>query len=189
MVGPGRSRTPAGPDGPAASPVRRARNGRPDVTAQRPNVLVVLTGQQTADAMGAAGNPHLATPHMDALAAVGTRYRRAYCGQPLCAPSRTGLLTGRLPGATGASRATGDGAASEPPLGRVFAEAGYDCVYAARSPRRRRPRGARRCPPTTPARRTRPGSPGSHSGPDRTPTPPPSGARTTGGATGTRTTP
>ncbi|MFB8203263.1 sulfatase family protein [Kitasatospora purpeofusca] len=102
------------------------------MTAQRPNVLVVLTGQQTADAMGAAGNPYLATPHMDALAAAGTRYRRPYCGQPLCAPSRTGLLTGRLPSATGAARATGaaaGGAVPEPPLGRVFAEAGYDCVY------------------------------------------------------------
>ncbi|KOV32012.1 hypothetical protein ADK60_14270 [Streptomyces sp. XY431] len=95
------------------------------MTAQRPNVLVVLTGQQTADAMGTAGNPYLATPHMDSLAATGTRYRRAYCGQPLCAPSRTGLLTGRLPSATGATGATADGA----PLGRVFAEAGYDCVY------------------------------------------------------------
>ncbi|KJY25709.1 hypothetical protein VR45_38800 [Streptomyces sp. NRRL S-495] len=99
------------------------------MTAQRPNVLVVLTGQQTADAMGAAGNPYLATPHMDSLATTGTRYRRAYCGQPLCAPSRTGLLTGRLPSATGGTGATADGAVAEPSLGRVFAEAGYDCVY------------------------------------------------------------
>ncbi|WP_406087309.1 sulfatase [Kitasatospora purpeofusca] len=136
------------------------------MTAQRPNVLVVLTGQQTADAMGAAGNPYLSTPHMDALAAAGTRYRRAYCGQPLCAPSRTGLLTGRLPSASGAADAAGatgtaadgaagataDGAASEPPLGRVFAEAGYDCVYTGswHLPEHEAPdgRGFRRLHPT-----------------------------------------
>ncbi|MFJ4670310.1 sulfatase family protein [Kitasatospora purpeofusca] len=131
------------------------------MTAQRPNVLVVLTGQQTADAMGAAGNPYLATPHMDALAAAGTRYRRAYCAQPLCAPSRSGLLTGRLPSATGVTGAAGtaeatgttaDGAAPEPPLGRVFAEAGYDCVYTGswQLPEHEAPdgRGFRRLHPT-----------------------------------------
>ncbi|MFF8774902.1 sulfatase [Kitasatospora sp. NPDC015120] len=102
---------------------------------RRPDVLVVLTDQQTAGAMSAAGNPHLATPHMDALAAAGTRYRQAYCAQPLCAPSRASLLTGQLPstlGLTGNEAAAPDGGAPEPLLGRVFAEAGYDCAYGGK---------------------------------------------------------
>ncbi|MFE2106110.1 sulfatase [Kitasatospora sp. NPDC059463] len=102
---------------------------------RRPDVLVVLTDQQTADAMSAAGNPHLATPHMDALAAAGTRYRQAYCAQPLCAPSRASLLTGQLPSAlafTGNEAAGPGGEAPEPLLGRVFAEAGYDCAYGGK---------------------------------------------------------
>ncbi|WP_327683420.1 sulfatase family protein [Kitasatospora sp. NBC_00458] len=95
----------------------------------RPNVLVVLTDQQTADAMSATGNPHLATPHMDALAAAGTRYRQAYCAQPLCAPSRASLLTGLLPSGLGV---TGNEGGPEPLLGRLFAGAGYDCGYGGK---------------------------------------------------------
>ncbi|MFJ2781420.1 sulfatase [Kitasatospora sp. NPDC087315] len=96
---------------------------------RQPDILVVLTDQQTADAMSAAGNPHLATPHMDALAAVGTRYRQAYCAQPLCTPSRASLLTGRLPSTLGV---TGNSSGPEPLLGRLFAEAGYDCGYGGK---------------------------------------------------------
>ncbi|MGW2545630.1 sulfatase family protein [Kitasatospora sp. NPDC001574] len=95
----------------------------------RPNVLVVLTDQQTAEAMSATGNPHLATPHMDALAAAGTRYRQAYCAQPLCAPSRASLLTGQLPSSLGV---TGNEGGAEPVLGRLFADAGYDCGYGGK---------------------------------------------------------
>lgn len=51
-----------------------------------PDVVLILTDQQTADAMSAAGNPYLRTPAMDALAAAGTRYPNAYCAQPLCTP-------------------------------------------------------------------------------------------------------
>ncbi|MFB7380728.1 sulfatase-like hydrolase/transferase [Kitasatospora purpeofusca] len=118
---------------------------------------MVLTGQQTADAMGAAGNPYLATPHMDTLAASGTRYRRAYCGQPLCAPSRTGLLTGRLPSTTGAARATGaaaDGAVSGTAAGPGVRRGRlrlrvHRLVAAARAGGTRRPR----LPPPPPDRR------------------------------------
>ncbi|MER6363731.1 sulfatase-like hydrolase/transferase [Kitasatospora sp. NPDC001527] len=105
------------------------------MTDRRPDVLVVLTDQQTSDAMSAAGNPHLDTPHLDALAAAGTRYRQAYCAQPLCAPSRASLLTGQLPsalGVTGNEALGPDGTAPEPLLGRVFAEAGYDCAYGGK---------------------------------------------------------
>lgn len=56
--------------------------------SDRPNVVVILTDQQTADAMSCAGNPDVATPAMDALAATGVRFTRAYCTQPLCTPSR-----------------------------------------------------------------------------------------------------
>ncbi|MEV6978790.1 sulfatase-like hydrolase/transferase [Kitasatospora sp. NPDC093806] len=118
-----------------------------DRTRERPDVLVVLTDQQTADAMSAAGNPYLATPHMDELAAAGTRYRQAYCAQPLCAPSRASLLTGQLPSALGVTGnegalggdggnhgdSDGDSAGGpQPLLGRLFAEAGYDCVYGGK---------------------------------------------------------
>ncbi|MDP6748873.1 MAG: hypothetical protein QGH37_17975 [Candidatus Poribacteria bacterium] len=40
----------------------------------RPNILFILTDQQSVRAMSCTGNPHLCTPHMDALSASGTRF-------------------------------------------------------------------------------------------------------------------
>ncbi|MGW7584808.1 sulfatase family protein [Kitasatospora sp. NPDC054768] len=95
-----------------------------------PDVVLILTDQQTADAMSAAGNPYLRTPAMDALAAAGTRYPNAYCAQPLCTPSRASLMTGRLPSTVGVTGNTGG--PEDPLLGRLFTEAGYDCGYGGK---------------------------------------------------------
>ncbi|MEC9379415.1 MAG: sulfatase-like hydrolase/transferase, partial [Candidatus Latescibacterota bacterium] len=62
----------------------------------RPNILFICTDQQSRTAMGAAGNPWVDTPHMDSLAAEGVRFTDAYCGSPVCGPSRACLLTGRM---------------------------------------------------------------------------------------------
>lgn len=99
-----------------------------------PNVLVVLTDQQTATAMSCAGNPYLATPALDALAARGTRFTRAHCTQPLCTPSRASMLTGRMPTELGVTVNAGrlTGVPAEQQLGRVFTAAGYDCGYAGK---------------------------------------------------------
>ncbi len=45
--------------------------------------------------MGGAGDPFARTPNLDALARRGVSFRRAYCGNPLCVPSRMTFLTGR----------------------------------------------------------------------------------------------
>src|SRR5215467_2022175 len=37
------------------------------------------------------------TPHLDRLAARGTRFASAYCQTPICVPSRGSLATGRWP--------------------------------------------------------------------------------------------
>lgn len=60
-----------------------------------PNLLLVLADQHRADWLGAAGLAGLRTPILDGLAARGVRFTRAYCGSPLCAPSRACLATGR----------------------------------------------------------------------------------------------
>ncbi|MBT3344733.1 MAG: sulfatase-like hydrolase/transferase [Gemmatimonadetes bacterium] len=64
--------------------------------ADRPNILFMLTDQQSRHALGAAGNPDAHTPNMDRLAATGVRFENAYCGAPVCGPSRACLLTGRM---------------------------------------------------------------------------------------------
>ena len=63
----------------------------------QPNILLIMTDQHRHDAMGCAGDPVVQTPHLDALAAQGARFSRAYCQGPLCQPARASVLTGRYP--------------------------------------------------------------------------------------------
>ena len=69
---------------------------------KRPAVIVIMTDQQTAGAISCAGNPWVRTPAMDALAADGVRFTRAYCPYPLSGPCRAALVTGRMPFEVGA---------------------------------------------------------------------------------------
>jgi arylsulfatase A-like enzyme len=102
--------------------------------AKRPNVLFVLTDQQTADAMSCAGNADVHTPVMDGLAANGALFRNAYCAQPLCSPSRAAMLTGLMPHQTGVTgnAAVIDEGLRKRQLGQLFADAGYDCAYGGK---------------------------------------------------------
>lgn len=72
-----------------------------DDRGRRPNVLVIVTDDQRADAMGCAGNPHIRTPNMDALAGTGMRFLNAFVTTSICSPSRAALLTGRYGSANG----------------------------------------------------------------------------------------
>ncbi len=63
-----------------------------------------MTDQQTAGALSCAGNPWVQTPAMDALAADGVRFTRAYCPYPLSGPCRASLVTGRMPFEVGGHR-------------------------------------------------------------------------------------
>lgn len=68
---------------------------------RRPNFLVIVTDQHRADYLACAGHPVLRTPHIDALAARGTRFERFHVASPVCMPNRASLLTGRYPSAHG----------------------------------------------------------------------------------------
>ncbi|MGN9787619.1 sulfatase-like hydrolase/transferase [Nonomuraea sp. ZG12] len=61
------------------------------------NLLFLMTDQHRVDTLGCYGNPHVATPHLDRLAATGTRFDRFYTPTAICTPARASLLTGQAP--------------------------------------------------------------------------------------------
>ncbi len=65
------------------------------VTAERPNLIVLLTDDQRHDALGAAGNAIIQTPHMDTLARAGVYFPNAYVTTSICAVSRASILSGQ----------------------------------------------------------------------------------------------
>lgn len=60
------------------------------------NVLWLMSDQHNANCLGCAGHPDVRTPCLDGLAANGVRFRRAYCNNPICGPSRSCYLTGQF---------------------------------------------------------------------------------------------
>ncbi|MCX7427479.1 MAG: sulfatase-like hydrolase/transferase [Planctomycetia bacterium] len=105
--------------------------------ARRPNVIFILTDQQHAGMLSCAGNPHVKTPAMDSLAAGGARFERAYCGNPVCAPSRMSMMSGVLPSQIGMEDNTGVRLPVPPAvlantMGQVFRRAGYETAYGGK---------------------------------------------------------
>lgn len=100
----------------------------------KPNLLFLITDQQTAGALSCTGNPHLRTPNLDRLAARGVRFEKSYCTNPLCCPSRTSLFTSRMPhelGVNGNENAELSGKGT-PTMGELFQAAGYETAYAGK---------------------------------------------------------
>jgi len=59
------------------------------------NLLVIMSDEHRVDALGCAGHPFVETPHLDALAARGTRFTDAYTPSPICVPARAAFATGK----------------------------------------------------------------------------------------------
>ena len=63
-------------------------------SADRPNIIFILTDDQRFDSLGYAGNDIIETPEMDRLAQEGVYFRMALVTTPLCAPSRASIFSG-----------------------------------------------------------------------------------------------
>ncbi|MFC1613846.1 arylsulfatase [Gemmatimonadota bacterium] len=92
-----------------------------------PNIVLVLTDDQGWGDIHSHGNAMLDTPVMDRLAESGARFDRFYV-DPVCAPTRAGVLTGRYPmrtGVTGVTRGRENMRLDEVTIASVLKQAGY----------------------------------------------------------------
>ena len=65
------------------------------VAAPKPNILVIVADDLGYADVGFHGCRDIPTPHLDKLAASGTRFTSGYVSHSFCSPTRAGLMTGR----------------------------------------------------------------------------------------------
>ena len=98
----------------------------------RPNVLIIYPDQMRYDVMGCAGNGVVRTPNMDALAAGGVRFERAYVSFPLCCPFRASVMTGKYAHANGMFANHYPIDIDQTFLAECFRDAGYRTGYVGK---------------------------------------------------------
>jgi len=105
----------------------------PLAAADRPNILW-LTSEDHGPQMGCYGDPLARTPHVDALAAKGMIFKRAWSNAPVCAPARTAIISGMFPPGLGAEHMRSEVAmpAGARMLPQYLREAGYYCTNNAK---------------------------------------------------------
>ena len=82
--------------------------------------------------MGCAGDPVVATPNLDSLAADGILATEVYCPSPLCVPSRMSMLSGRYPHEIDTWTNSHALDSSIPTMAHSMGAAGYSPVLAGR---------------------------------------------------------
>jgi arylsulfatase A-like enzyme len=102
-----------------------------DVTSP-PNVVFILADDLGYGDLGFLGQQYIETPNIDRLAKEGMVFTKHYSGSPVCAPSRSALLTGLHTGHTpirGNSEVQPEGQLPMPDsvqtLSKLFQQAGY----------------------------------------------------------------
>lgn len=94
-----------------------------------PNLIFVFADQMRARDMGCSGDPNIATPNLDRMAAEGIRFTNATSMIPVCTPARAALLTGRYPLSTGMFLNDIQMSTEETTIAHALGDAGYDTAY------------------------------------------------------------
>jgi arylsulfatase A-like enzyme len=66
----------------------------------KPNIIFVMVDDMGYGDLGCYGQEVILTPNIDQMAAQGIRFTNCYTGSPVCAPSRSTLMTGKHTGHT-----------------------------------------------------------------------------------------
>lgn len=98
----------------------------------QPNVLIIFSDQQRWDTLGINGSPMDLTPNLDGLARRGTRFLLPITNQPVCAPARACLLTGKYATTHGVWKNGAGHIAGQETLAGTLGAAGYATGYVGK---------------------------------------------------------
>jgi len=99
-----------------------------DAPAKKPNILW-LSNEDHGPHMGCYGDAYATTPNVDKLAARGMIFKHAWSAAPVCAPTRTAIITGMFPPSLGAEHMRSEVTmpAGQKMFPQFLREAGYYC--------------------------------------------------------------
>jgi len=96
---------------------------------KKPNVIIILTDQWRASALGYNGNEVVQTPYLDAFAKEAVNFRNAVSVTPVCTPHRAALITGKYPSTTGMFLNDVYLPEEELTMAEIYKDAGYQTAY------------------------------------------------------------
>lgn len=99
---------------------------------QRPNIVWIV-GEDMGPELGCYGDPQAITPNMDKLARQGARFTRCFTHAPVCAPSRSGLITGMYPTTIGTHHMRSKLIAPPPTFTLLLRKAGYFVAWPGKT--------------------------------------------------------
>ena len=98
----------------------------------RPNIIWIV-GEDLGPQLRCYGDRLATTPNVDRLAAQGARFTRAFTHAPVCAPSRSGLITGRYPTAIGTHHMRSKLLKPPPAFTSYLRQAGYFVAWTGKT--------------------------------------------------------
>lgn len=72
-------------------------NGMKTETVKKPNIVIIMADDLASNELGCYGGKNIKTPHIDALAKEGLRFKQNYASSAMCIPTRASLFTGLYP--------------------------------------------------------------------------------------------
>jgi N-sulfoglucosamine sulfohydrolase len=95
---------------------------------------VFIVAEDISPDLGCYGNKFVHTPNLDKLASQGARFTRCYTHAPVCAPSRSGMITGMYPTSFGTHHMRSKLAVAPPPtFTSILRKAGYHVAWPGKT--------------------------------------------------------
>ena len=99
-----------------------------DGDSPKPNIILIMTDDQGYGDLGVTGNEYISTPHIDEFASLSTHFTNFHV-DPVCAPTRSALMTGKFYLRTGIYDTFNGGAIMDPveiTIAEILSANGYE---------------------------------------------------------------